>query len=121
MKFSKRTLTGCALAGLAAGCVNGIFGAAGGMVLIPAVRLTAGLPDRELFPFSVCVMLPICAMSLLLSVPLADLPFSDAAPYLLGGALGGAAAGLWGKRIPGIWLHRIFGVLILWGGIRYLC
>ena len=38
----------------------------------------------------------------------------------LGSALGGSLAGLWGKKIPTRWLHRGLGVLILWGGIRYL-
>jgi len=44
----------------------------------------------------------------------------QALPYLIGSLIGGVGAGLWGKRIPVLWLHRILGVLILWGGIRYL-
>ena len=109
-----------ALAGLGAGIVNGIFGAAGGMILIPVLALLGRSPEESLFPTSVSVMLPVCVVSLLLSSPVASLPWSDALPSLIGGALGGIAAGLWGRKIPTVWLHRIFGIMILWGGLRYL-
>ena len=59
-------------------------------------------------------------LSLLLSAPVEELPWGPSLPYLTGGFLGGIAAGLWGNRIPVLWLHRIFGIMILWGGIRYL-
>ena len=42
-------------------------------------------------------------------------------PYLIGSAFGGVAAGLWGRKIPTLWLHRFLGAMILWGGVRYLC
>ena len=120
MHDSKKILLGCTAAGLAAGTVNGIFGAAGGMVLIPTLQLLAKIPEASLFPMSVCVMLPVCILSLLLSVPLPRLPWQDAWPYLLGSFLGGYLAAKLGRRIPLIWLHRIFGIMILWGGLRYL-
>jgi uncharacterized membrane protein YfcA len=56
-----------------------------------------------------------------MSVSNSAFPWSTALPYLLGSAIGGVAAGLWGKKIPVKWLHRLLGALILWGGIRYLC
>lgn len=111
---------GAAIAGLAAGLVNGIFGGAGGMVLIPALSLLTEIPQEALFPLSVRVMLPVCVFALWLSSRTASLPWIDAFPYLLASFLGGLAAGRWGKRIPTLWLHRIFGSMILWGGIRYL-
>lgn len=120
MKLQSKQMLVCALAGFAAGCVNGIFGAAGGMVLIPALSLMGNIPEQSLFPMSVCVMLPVCILTVLLSGPVASLPWSPALPYLIGGALGGIGAGIWGHRIPVPWLHRIFGILILWGGLRYL-
>lgn len=114
-------MIGTSVAGLAAGVVNGIFGAAGGMILIPALQLTAKVPEESLFPMSVSVMLPVCLVSLFLSSPLGALPWTDALPYLVGSVIGGVLAGLFGGRLPLVWLHRILGVMILWGGIRYLC
>lgn len=111
---------GAALAGLLAGIVNGIFGGAGGMVLIPALGLLTDAEPESLFPLSVSVMIPVCLLSLLLSARLAPLPWVEALPYLLGSVVGGVLVGLFGKRIPTLWLHRVFGIMLLWGGIRYL-
>ena len=111
---------GAALAGALAGFVNGIFGGAGGMVLIPALRLWTDVEDDALFSMSVSVMMPVCLLSLGFAAAGAPLPWGDAAPYLLGSAAGGVLVGFFGRRIPAKWLHRIFGLLLLWGGVRYL-
>ena len=111
---------GAALAGLLAGIVNGIFGGAGGMVLIPALGLWTDVERDALFPLSVSVMLPVCVLSLWMTARTGPLPWLDAAPYLLGSVVGGVLVGIFGKRIPAKWLHRIFGVMLLWGGVRYL-
>lgn len=112
---------GAGLAGALAGAVNGLFGAGGGMILVPLLSATAHLGDDEVFPASVSVILPVCIVSLLVTGHAAPLPWGKALPYLIGSAIGGVAAGLWGKRLPVKWLHRFLGVLILWGGVRYLC
>lgn len=109
----------CALAGFLAGAVAGLFGAGGGMVLVPLLSLLVKLPDEEIFPASVTIIAPICVVCLLMVAR--PLPWQQALPYLLGSCIGGAGAGLWGERIPTLWLHRILGAFILWGGIRYLC
>ena len=108
------------LAGIAAGIVNGLFGAGGGMVLVPLLGKKAGISEKERFPSSVAIIAPICIVSLLFSQEW-QISFWAVLPYLLGGALGGVFAGIWGKKIPSLWLHRILGGLILWGGIQYLC
>ena len=115
-----RFCPGAAAAGLLAGIVNGIFGGAGGMVLIPALGLWTDAEPESLFPLSVSVMLPVCLLSLWLTALSGPLPWSDALPYLLGSGAGGILAGLFGKRVPTLWLHRIFGIMLLWGGVRYL-
>lgn len=112
---------GAALAGAAAGAANGLFGAGGGMVLVPALGALAKVNGERLFPTSVAVILPLCLVSLVVYAIRGALPWGQAWPYLVGSALGGEAAGLWGRRIPTGLLHRVLGVLILWGGVRYLC
>lgn len=108
-------------AGLTAGAVNGLFGAGGGMVLVPLLTLLTDLEDREIFPSSVSIILPICLVSLAFSFHRGAVSFGGVFPYLLGSAVGGILAGLLGKKLPTVWLHRILGGLILWGGVRYLC
>lgn len=108
------------LAGGAAGLINGLFGAGGGMVLVPMLGKRSGISEQERFPASIAIIAPICIVSLLFS-PNSQLTFRQVLPYLLGSTIGGIAAGRWGQHIPTLWLHRFLGVLILWGGIRYLC
>lgn len=110
-----------AITGLAAGAVNGLFGGAGGMVLVPLLTGYCKLDDNKVFPASVVIIAPICVVSVVVSFSGANVSFLDLFPYLLGSALGGIVTCLWGKKISTLWLHRILGVLILWGGIRYLC
>jgi len=109
------------LAGFLAGCVNGLLGAGGGMILVPLLCLSHQLREEALFPASVCIIAPICILSLILYSRHLPIPWYTALPYLLGSAGGGILAGIYGRRIPVKWLHKVLGVLILWGGIRYLC
>ena len=116
----KQHAYGMTLAGALAGIVNGLFGAGGGMVLVPLLTALTDLTEEEIFPASISIILPICLVSLSVTALNGPLPWSQAFPYLLGSAAGGIFAGLWGKRIPVVWLHRGLGILILWGGWRYL-
>ena len=109
-----------AIAGLAAGTVTGILGSGGGLVLVPLLSLLCKEEDESLFSHSLSIMLPICWCSLLLQHSLSPVPLRQALPYLLGGAIGGAATMVFGKRISPAWLHRFFGCILLWSGFRCL-
>ena len=112
---------GAALSGSAAGIINGLFGAGGGMVLVPLLSYTTELEDKEIFPASVAIILPVCLISLSITWHSGSPDWHTTIPYLLGSALGGIIAGILSKHISATWLHRLLGILILWGGIRYLC
>ena len=111
---------GMILAGAAAGSVNGLLGAGGGMVLVPLLAKLTDLEEQQIFPASVAVMLPVSAVSLSVIAFTEGIPLTAALPYLIGSVLGGILAGITARKIPVKWLHRGLGVLILWGGVRYL-
>ena len=111
---------GVTIAGAAAGFVNGLFGAGGGMLLVPLLQLLTDAKEDQVFPASVSIIMPICIVSLSVRALQSPLPIADALPYLLGGILGGLAAGLTDGKIPTKWLHRALGALIIWGGLQYL-
>ena len=119
--MKKKKYLGLILAGAAAGTVNGLFGAGGGMVLVPLLTWLTCIEPKALFPSSISIILPICLVSLTVAASKGALPWEAALPYLIGSAAGGILAGIWGKKIPVKWLHRGLGILILWGGFRYLC
>jgi uncharacterized membrane protein YfcA len=118
--MQKRSIGGIATAGIAAGIINGLFGAGGGMVLIRLLTLLTDLNDDELFSSSLAIMLPICIVALTATALHQPLPLRESIPYLVGSAVGGILAGMLQGKIPTIWLHRILGLLIIWGGVRYL-
>lgn len=114
----KRKWLGMGIAGLLSGMVTGLLGAGGGMILVPALTRLTDLDEKQVFPASVSIILPVCIVSILFH---GGGSFPAAFPYLIGSLLGGLAAGFWGRRIPVKWLHRALGLLILWGGVRFLC
>lgn len=117
----KRKFLGPVIAGSAAGIINGLFGAGGGMILVPLLTKLTDLKESEVFPASISIILPICLVSLSVTAASVPLPWHEALPYLAGSVLGGLLAGKYGHKIPVLWLHRVLGLLILWGGVRYLC
>lgn len=119
--MKKNQFIGMLAAGFGAGMVNGLFGAGGGMVLVPLLTLLTTTEDSEIFTSSIAIILPICVVSIASAAISGTVPWHTSLPYLAGSAAGGLAAGLWGQKIPAKWLHRALGILILWGGIRYLC
>ena len=117
----RKSKLGPVVAGLGAGTVNGLFGAGGGMVLVPLLTKLTDIEDTEIFPSSVSIILPVCLVSLGFSIAGDNTEITGILPYLIGSAAGGIAAGFFGRKIPTKWLHKGLGILILWGGIRYLC
>lgn len=103
-----------------AGAINGLFSAGGGMLLVPMLTLIVKLDEKDVFPTSVAVILPVCIVSLLFRTDSLLPAITEGLPYLLGSIPGGFLALYLFDKIPVTWLHRILGILILWGGVRYL-
>lgn len=108
----------CAVSGALAGVANGLFGAGGGMILVPLLTRWAGLEDRRAFATAISIILPLCLVSL--AVYARQGALTVAWPYLAGGFAGGLLGGLLLRHIPAGWLHRALGLVILYGGFRLL-
>lgn len=115
-----RTTIRYAMAGLAAGAVTGILGSGGGLVLVPLLALMSKEDSESVFPYSLSIMFPICLCSLAIQSGLSAVSFQEALPYLLGGFIGGVGSMAASKRISPVWLHRVFGCILLWSGFRCL-
>ena len=109
-----------ALAGGAAGAVNGFFGGGGGMVLVPLLTSRCGLDQRRAFASSVAIILPLCALSSAIYFFRGGLDLAAALPYLAGGLVGGLIGGKVFRRLNMDWLRRFFALLILYGGVKSL-
>ncbi len=114
MKNTKKYAVTGALAGLA----NGLFGSGGGLFLVPMLTAWTGLEQKKAFATTVAVILPLSLVSAAVYFWKGALYMGAAWPYLLGGAMGGLLSGRLFQRIPLTLLRRIFGLLILYGGVR---
>lgn len=110
----------CAVAGALAGALNGFFGAGGGMLLVPLLIRWVKMDERKAFATSVFIILPLCAVSAAVYLLKFGIDFMQALPYLTGGLIGGFIGGRCFKNIPTALLHRVFGLLLIYGGIRSL-
>lgn len=104
--------------GALAGLTNGLFGAGGGLFLVPLLSRWCGLSTRAAFATSVAIIFPLSIVSAVLYYQNGTLSIGAALPYLIGGAIGGLIAGRIFQNMKMLWLRRIFGLLILYGGIR---
>jgi len=108
------------IAGAAAGVVNGLFGAGGGMVLVPLLIKFCKLEDKKAFASAISIILPLSLVSLGVYWIRGLFPFHESVPYLLGGLIGGTLGGILFKKTTPHFLHKFFGLIILWGGLRLL-
>ena len=113
-----RTKWKYAVAGGLAGVANGFFGGGGGSVFVPLLTGYCGLEQRKAFATSVAVILPLCVLSAAVYLVRGGLDLMAALPYLIGGAVGGWAGGRWFKGMKMLWLRRVFGLLLIYGGVR---
>lgn len=116
----RKSKIGIVFAGAAAGIAAGLFGSGGGMILVPAMSSLTELDDDEIFPASISIIFPICVVSLIFSWHSNTENIATALQYLPGSAMGGLLAGFFGKQLPINLLHKVLGLLIIWGGIKYL-
>lgn len=107
-----------AVSGAAAGAANGLFGAGGGMILVPLLTRWAGLEDKKAFATSISIIAPLCLVSIVVYCMQGSMDFMQALPYLIGGFLGGLIGGKLFKKVPAKFLHRALGLIIIYGGIR---
>lgn len=108
------------VAGILAGLAGGLFGGGGGMVLLPLLTKWGGLEPRKAFATCVAVVLPISVAGAAVHWWQVRPALSVVVPYLLGGAVGGVIGGLTYEKVPVKWLRMLFGLFLLYGGVRYL-
>ncbi|MBE6940416.1 MAG: sulfite exporter TauE/SafE family protein [Ruminococcaceae bacterium] len=109
-----------AVSGMVTGCVNGLFGGGGGMALVPLLQGWCQVEEKRAFSNCVAVIFLFCLLSAGIYLLRTDLDLLATLPYLLGGLAGGLVGGRLFPGIPTLWLRRIFGLFLLYGGVRYL-
>ena len=107
-------------AGIAGGVINGLFGGGGGMVLLPLLSKWRKLEARSSFATCVAIIFPMCCVSTAVYLWEVRPALSTVLPYLAGGVAGGLIGGLTFEKVPVRFLKVLFGLFLLYGGVRYL-
>lgn len=105
--------------GTAIGLVNGILGAGGGMLTVPLLK-KIGFDTKQSHTNAIAVILPITAISAIIYLWKDLVSFNDALIYIPTGLIGAIIGTYLLKKISPKWLKRIFGVLMVYAGIRLL-
>lgn len=114
MKRWKEAAAGCLI-----GLCNALLGAGGGLLAVPYFR-KSGHTQKEAQMLSLCVTLPLSALSATVYLLRGYITLSDAMPFVPLGVLGALAGTFVFKKSPDRLLHLLFAGLLLWAGIRML-
>ncbi len=107
------------LSGVAVGFINALFGAGGGMVVVPVLK-KAGLSQKEAQATAVSVILPLTIITCIIYWFQGTLDFSEALKYIPLGAIGALVGSFALKKAPDKALKKIFAVFMLWAGGRMI-
>lgn len=114
MKRNSRYIFTGALAGMA----NGLFGSGGGIFLVPLLTRWCGMKQKKAFASSVAIIFLLSPVSLFVFWLRGGEVLGGSWPYLVGGAAGGVLAGCLFPKLSAVTLKRLFGGLLVYGGIR---
>jgi uncharacterized membrane protein YfcA len=105
--------------GILIGTLNSFFGTGGGIIAVPVLE-KLGLSKKESHANAVAVILPISILSAVLYLVGGKVSLSDASPFILTGIIGSVLGTVILKKISPFWLKRIFGIFVIYAGLRLL-
>lgn len=108
------------LTGLAAGFVNGLFGAGGGVVTVLILTAVLKTEKKTAHATTVAVMLALSAVSIFFYAKNGSIELKTSLLCAIGGLFGGMGGALLLKKLPTAWVSKIFGILMLVSAWRML-
>ena len=106
--------------GLVVGLLNGLFGAGGGTVLVPALEKFKPLETHKAHATALAVILPLSVVSAIIYVWGVDVNWPAVGLVSAGGVAGGVVGAKLLNKISAGWLNIIFGLFLAAGAIRML-
>jgi len=106
--------------GLFVGLANGLFGAGGGTLLVPALERFKPLETHKAHATALAIILPLSIISALIYVWGVDVDWLAVVFVSLGGVVGGLIGARVLKKLSAGWLNMLFGLLMAAGAVRML-
>lgn len=105
------------IGGAAVGLINGLLGSGGGMIAVPVLK-KVGLTQKESHASAVMLIFFLSLFTAAAYLFDGRLSLSAALPYIPGGIVGAVAGAILLKKIPDRLLRKIFGVFMVYTGVR---
>ena len=99
--------------GVLAGALSGLLGVGGGIILVPALLLLAGLNVHEAIGVSLAVIVPTALAGVLTHYRAGNVDLKLALLVAVGGVVGGVLGASLANYIPAQTLKKVFGVFLV--------
>jgi len=106
--------------GIIIGFINGLFGAGGGSLLVPALEKLSKYETHKAHATTVAVILPLSVVSAVVYTRGVDVDWQAVIWVSIGGVVGGIVGAKLLNRLAGMWLNILFGVFLAIGAARML-
>jgi len=114
-KSLKTTITG-----IVVGIANGLFGAGGGVLLVPALQKFFKLETKKSHATALAVIAPLSVISAAVYIWGVDVDWKAVLFVTLGGVPGGIVGAKLLNKLAGWWLNILFGAFLAVGAVRML-
>lgn len=104
--------------GLIIGGINGLFGAGGGMLAVPALTFALGLQQKRAHATAIALILPLCAVSSVAYLVNMTFDFSVIIPTAIGVTIGGVIGASLLKKLSNDFITFVFYALMLFAGLK---
>ena len=105
--------------GFLIGIINGLLGAGGGMLAVPALK-KLGMEQKDAHRNAVAVILPLAVFSAVLYLIRGSVSLKDSLIFIPGGLVGAPVGTMLLKKISPQWLAVIFGAFMVYSGMRLI-
>lgn len=106
--------------GFLSGILNGIFGAGGGLLVVPMLQ-SQGIPPKQAHASSIAIIFPLSLISAILyAISGVAMDFTKLWILIPLGILGAIAGSFLLTRLKNQWLKRLFGIVMIVSAIRIL-
>lgn len=104
--------------GITAGLINGLFGAGGGTIIVPALTLLFGVPQHKAHATAISVILPFAMISSAIYYRSGVTDLETTLWITLGGVVGSYFGSKTLTRFSPHYLRVIFGIFMIIAAIR---
>jgi len=108
------------LIGIVTGFANGLFGAGGGTIVVPAIEKFLDVETHNAHASAIAIILPLSILSTFIYGRDVTIDWKMIIYVSIGGMVGGYVGARFLKKISSKWLHRIFGAFMIIAAVRMI-